>query len=887
MEPSSSRPVIRFRAFGTPDLICPDGTEIQSILARPKLLGLLAFLACAEPRGFHRRDVLLGLFWAEVDQQRGRRALRQSLYYLRQSLGDGVVLGRGDEEVAIDDERLWSDVGAFELALGEERAEEALELYRGELLAGFYVTGAPEFERWLADRREALRRQACAAAWQLAERMGSEGNAAAAGHWAHRTMVLAPLDEGLAAQAIALLDRLGDRAGAVRVYEAFARRLEEDLDLEPSPETRELVEEIRSRTEVEEERFPTGPTSSDAADGSAVAPAPGAPAGPPGEPGAAEPPGTVPSREPVSNEREPAASGLTATPPAGSPPPASGRSLRTRGFRLGLVAGIIVTIALVVMWAFRPREGTPANPRRVVVSVFENQTGEADLDPLGRMAADWITQGLVESGLVDVVPSTFALGSRPDFTDPEPPATGGATSLAEASGAGTVVAGAYYRRGESVEFQVQIIDARNGRLLSAVAPVSGALDDPGAAIDSLRRSVVRTLAVLIEPTLAGSDAASHPPSLEAYREYLEGKHAFERLNDMRSALTHFYAALALDSTFFPPRFYIIFAHVNLGEVAAADSNAQLLVLQRTRMTDYQRATLDWLLAGLSGNRIAALEAARVRGGLDLGVEALSANHPREAIDALADNTALSDFYFQWLTLVEAFHMVGDYRLELREARRVREVYPDRLRPLSAEVRALAAQGRIDDVDRWLDESLLLPREDGVSPPDVMAEAAAELRAHGFRQTSLEVADRALDWLLSRPADEATGRPSSYRLALAYYQAERWEEAQELFEELASEIPNDVNLLGYLGVLAARRGVRDEALRISDALTGLAPPMDFGRDLYWQACIAAQLDERERAMILLREAYARGRRFSVTLHRDMDLEPLHDYPPFQQLISPKG
>jgi hypothetical protein len=39
--------------------------------------------------------------------------------------------------------------------------------------------------------------------------------------------------------------------------------------------------------------------------------------------------------------------------------------------------------------------------------------------------------------------------------------------------------------------------------------------------------------------------------------------------------------------------------------------------------------------------------------------------------------------------------------------------------------------------------------------------------------------------------------------------------------------------------------------------------------------------------LLKEAYARGRRHGVGDHIDVDLEPLWDYPPFQELIEPKG
>jgi len=852
--------MIRFRALGTPELWSPDGIELQSILARPKLLGLLSFLASARPHGFHRRDTLLGLLWAEVDQQRGRRALRQSLYYLRQSLGDGVVLGRGDEEVALDEERFWCDVGGFERALEEDQPEEALELYRGELLAGLYVSGAPEYERWLAERREDLRRQACTAAWQLAERTGSEGNAAAAGHWAHRAMLLAPLDEGLATQAIALLDRLGDRSGAVRLYEAFARRLDEELDLKPSPETNALVEEIRSRTEVAEERVvsPSGPAvAKERSD-------------------AVEPPLAAATAVRDAAPAEPAMDASRARP-----------GLRGKGFRLGFLAGIGAMIVLGLVWAFQPREEAILDPRRVVVAVFENQTGESDLDPLGRMAADWITQGLAESGLVDVVPSTFGLASRPDFTDRALPTTGATASLAETTEAGTIVAGVYYRRGDSVEFQAQIIDARNGRLLSAVAPVGGALADPGSAVDSLRRTVVRTLAVLVEPSLAASEAATHPPSLEAYREYLEGVRAFERRNAMGEALTYFYRALELDSTFIAPRFYIVFAHGNLGEHALADSNAQLLNTRRPLLTEYQRNTLDWQLARLHGDEMAALEATRARGGIDVGVQALRVNRPQEAVNALAHVGDLTDWYFHWLALTEAYHGLGDYTREFGEVQRGREVYRERLRPLMSEIRALAGLGRIDQVYRALDVSLELPEEEGLTPATVMLEAAAELRAHGFRAVSIEIADRAIEWLLSHPRDEPAAPAGRFDLALANYQAERWEEARGIFEELAAELPNDVNVLGFLGVLAARRGDRDEALRISEGLTGLAAPRDFGRDLYWQACIAAQLGESERAMALLREAYASGRVFSILLHRDMDLEPLHDYAPFQQFVRPKG
>jgi tetratricopeptide (TPR) repeat protein len=356
---------------------------------------------------------------------------------------------------------------------------------------------------------------------------------------------------------------------------------------------------------------------------------------------------------------------------------------------------------------------------------------------------------------------------------------------------------------------------------------------------------------------------------------------------MRRALTFFYEALVLDSTFLDPRFYIVFAHLNLGEPAAADSNAQLLARHRPRMTEYQRSTLDWQLAFIRGDRTAALEAARARGGLDVGVEALRANRPQEAVDALSNATGLSDWYFHWLTLMEAYHALGDYRRELEEARRGREVYPERLRMLDAEVRALAALGRFDEMNQRIEESLLLSPDDGLRPIDVMLNAAEELRAHGFTRESFEAADRAIRWHRSRPPEEVAFWGHRFSLARAYYVRESWDSAAALFEGVAAEGPGREAAQPHLGALAARRGDREAALAIEALLSDRGTRGSFALDTYNRARIAALLGDRERAVGLLQEAYARGYPFMVLMHRDMDLEPLRDYPPFQQFMKPKG
>ena len=162
--------MIEFRLLGTLSLTTADGREVGSLLSQPRRLALLAYLAAATPRGPHRRDTLLGLFWPELDQEHARAALRQSLHVLRSALGADTMVSRGDEEIGLDFERIWCDVAVFARAMDGGQLGQALDLYRGNLLEGFFISDAPEFERWLESERAKLAGVAARTARTLAER---------------------------------------------------------------------------------------------------------------------------------------------------------------------------------------------------------------------------------------------------------------------------------------------------------------------------------------------------------------------------------------------------------------------------------------------------------------------------------------------------------------------------------------------------------------------------------------------------------------------------------------------------------------------------------------------------------------------------------------------
>src|SRR4051812_4623358 len=256
---------IEFRTLGTLDLRAPDGRELHSLLAQPKRIALLAYLCIAEPRGYHRRDTLLGLFWPDSDQEHARSSLRKSLHVLRHALGENVILSRGDEEVAVDQSRISCDVPSFDELFRQNRFEDAFELYHGDLLPGFFVDDAPEFEQWLQSERSRLRSSAAQAAYQVAEQLEKSGDYRAAAVLARRSMDLADTDERTLRKLISLQFKAGDRSAAIDTYEAFARRLAAEYQTEPRSETQWLIAQIRAERGLATPKYGDGTPRRDAA----------------------------------------------------------------------------------------------------------------------------------------------------------------------------------------------------------------------------------------------------------------------------------------------------------------------------------------------------------------------------------------------------------------------------------------------------------------------------------------------------------------------------------------------------------------------------------------------------------------------------------------------
>ena len=212
-----------------------------------KAVALLAHLALTDrPRP---RDALADLLWPDSDPDRARGALRRTLSTLRSAVGPDLVEATRDHVRLVKAPGLALDVDRFRsLRAGTERSdlEASVELFRGDLLEGFTVRDAPDFESWVRTESEGLRRELMSTLARLADARTAAGDLSGAVLAVQRWLSLDPLHEPAHRALIRLYADAGDRAAALVQYRECVRTLSRELGVPPLTETTRLYEEINN-----------------------------------------------------------------------------------------------------------------------------------------------------------------------------------------------------------------------------------------------------------------------------------------------------------------------------------------------------------------------------------------------------------------------------------------------------------------------------------------------------------------------------------------------------------------------------------------------------------------------------------------------------------------
>ncbi|HMN27709.1 MAG TPA: tetratricopeptide repeat protein [Caldilineaceae bacterium] len=215
-----------------------------------KAQALLYYLAATKRP--QPRLVLAGLFWGGVDDHYARRNLNRTLSNLTDLVGDHLAITR--QTLAFDrSQPYWLDVEAFEAAATITPAggrvdamTQAVELYRGDFLEGFYIHDAPEFEQWVSAERTRLREVMLQVLHALADHYAAHGDLGRAIDYVRQGLKLEPWREEAHRQLMVLLAKSGQRSAALAQYELCRQTLAAELNVEPDAATLALMARIRS-----------------------------------------------------------------------------------------------------------------------------------------------------------------------------------------------------------------------------------------------------------------------------------------------------------------------------------------------------------------------------------------------------------------------------------------------------------------------------------------------------------------------------------------------------------------------------------------------------------------------------------------------------------------
>lgn len=495
----------------------PDGSEIP--IPRRRLALLLAIVG-AGSRGISR-DKLLGLLWPELDEERGRAALSQALYALRKDLGSDDAIG-GTADLRADPAQIASDRGEFLHAIEGGEDAEAVHLYRGPYLDGFYVREAPEFDQQVEQERQQLRARYTAALERLAAAEEERGDHAAAVRLWRQRANLDPTDAAVAVSLMRALASAGDRAGALRHAEVYAELLKSSADLPPEGAVVALAEEIRGV------RWP----------------------------GTSDRPTTPPS------PRD------TTTPPSaprdGIPPALEPQRWRTWMVPAALFAavGLLASILLPTTWRERLFGSNGDGPRVVAVTEFQDFAGDSLTGPLTELLRSSLAN---VPGLGVVSAERMADGAARD------PASS-PLAVAREAGATEALNGALFRRpGGTLRFDLRRVRTSDGRVLEA-------LELEGGDVFELTTLATRRLLERYGVRHPGGDVTTvSSSSLTAIRLYQAGLDASFR-GDGRAAYNLFVDATREDTAFAMAEFYAAHTAPNDEERTARFDRAHQLGL---------------------------------------------------------------------------------------------------------------------------------------------------------------------------------------------------------------------------------------------------------------------------------------------------------------------
>ncbi len=571
-----------------------------------------------------------------------------------------------------------------------------------------------------------------------------------------------------------------------------------------------------------------------------------------------------------------------------------------RFYTLAGIFGILLVVFFLWKWQNSTNELLPKDIResRIAILPFKNRTNNPDLDILGDMVADWLTEGLMSMDNLKVVSyqsvsqnlDTYQAGiENPVFN--------------KITGAQKVIDGNFYLEDSLIVFKPKIIDIKSGNVDKVLSDIKGLSSDLPALVKGLTGKVMGYFAVrdLVE---LYSVFIQDPPSIEVFREYRRGNKAFGV--DPKTARKSFRSAISLAPDFFAPYTTLLISYSNAGQYKIADSILAVIDSRFDNLTASQFYYREWLRSTLNRDlrkNIENIEQIYRRDPKNLLINYLAGyqysyvNKPLQAIerfqaiDKSVLDKVLTSNVSTWWNEAYAFALIQVNRYQ--EALQILNLIPneyanlDKYR-LEAQIYIMTdAQEKLDN----LLEELELQKKPSTFISNVYLAAAVAYNLKGEKVQQIALAKKASEFLQSQPEGIQI---SQHDLAESFYYSEQYRKAIPLYISLIEKSGTGSvysksgkwHGLSRLGSCYANTQDEEHAREVLTILDQIEDFRPSGKYLYAKARILANLGEKDQALALMKLAMDKGFPNEYGEFRygeDIDFENLRGLQEFEEFV----
>ena len=565
----------------------------------------------------------------------------------------------------------------------------------------------------------------------------------------------------------------------------------------------------------------------------------------------------------------------------------SGLKKQPLSWPLVILGFLVLTLLAYFILPGKINISSTTHEKKIAVLIFENQTGDPNLDVVGKMASDWVAQGLMQiEGISMVTPSTVrekvALAG-----------IGGAMNeLAKRNGVQYIFAGNYYLDGEELIIKPQLLNTKTSEVEYFLPDYKSHKDQP---LDAVRELTERIMGYWLNKSQI-ENRITVPPKYEAYNTFLKGLEYYEVDNTkLRAAMEK---AIEIDPNYFEPHVFLSYSYYYDAprKTAKADSILESIKTKGIQLTAYQEALMNAAAAELKSQTDEAYQQfvelfnkypddKFVR--YNAGTFALFSNHLDKAIEIYSGTDfdrldySINMEKRNLLFLFDALNQKGQYEKILELCDKYLQDHPDYFYLLVSNIH-LNNQAAVDSIfaelDTKLDENLRRPK---AYYYNIIGREYIKL---DNRETANQCFEKSLKF--SANYDHVLNFDRIFALFHSHQYETGIMELKQKFKEL--QTTNDTINKGIALNFLVYFHAATKELKEVEKYQNQRNQFPFQHYFHLTDAFAAmQFGNKSKAVELLKEAYQVGVIFEdIAYGHNVDFLPLHGFSPFDEFVKPK-